>query len=61
MSSPVRFSVSSHGAVLLGRTLAACVHPIAAWQYRSRSFRVHLLAGYFMAGYVAGLMVLVFM
>jgi hypothetical protein len=42
--------------VLFGRTLAACVHPVAAWQYDSRSFRVLLLAGYFTAGFIAVLL-----
>ncbi len=39
--------------VLIGRSLAACVHPIAAWQSKARSFRVLLVAGYFALGYVA--------
>jgi hypothetical protein len=38
--------------VLIGRSLAACIHPMAAWQSRARSFRVLLVAGYFFAGYV---------
>jgi len=38
--------------VLLGRSVAACVHPMAAWQSRAKSFRVLLLAGYFAMGYV---------
>ncbi len=38
--------------VLLGRSLAACVHPMAAWQSKARSFRVLLVAGYFAVGYV---------
>jgi hypothetical protein len=47
--------------VLLGRTLAVCVHPIAAWQYGVRSFRVLLLAGYFTAGYIAVMLAAVLM
>jgi hypothetical protein len=38
--------------ILIGRSLAACVHPMAAWQSRARSFRVMLVAGYFAMGYV---------
>lgn len=38
--------------VLIGRSLAACIHPMAAWQSRARSFRVLLVAGYFAMGYV---------
>jgi hypothetical protein len=47
--------------VIAGRTLAACVHPLAAWHSTVRSFRVLLVAGYFAAGYVAVLMALVLM
>jgi hypothetical protein len=47
--------------VLVGRTLAACIHPIAAWRYDMRSFRVLLLAGYFTAGYIAVLLAVVLM
>jgi hypothetical protein len=38
--------------VLLGRSLAACVHPMAAWQSKARSFRVLLVGGYFVVGYI---------
>jgi hypothetical protein len=47
--------------VLFGRTLAACIHPVAAWRYNIRSFRVLLLAGYFAAGYIAVLLAVVLM
>jgi hypothetical protein len=47
-------SSSSHWhEVLLGRSLAACIHPIAAWQSRARTFRVLVVAGYFAVGYIA--------
>lgn len=52
---------NSRCAVLIGRTLAACFHPMPAWRYPARSFRVLLLAGYFAAGYATGLTVLVLM
>ena len=56
-------TIQSHnrGEVLVGRTMAACVHPLAAWHSRIRSFRVLLLAGYFAAGYIAGLVAIVLM
>jgi hypothetical protein len=38
--------------IFAGRTLAACVHPTAAWHSTIRSFRVLLVAGYFAAGYI---------
>jgi hypothetical protein len=41
--------------ILAGRTLAACVHPAAAWHSTVRSFRVLLIAGYFAAGYIGAL------
>lgn len=47
--------------VLFGRTLAACINPIAAWQYHIRSFRVLLLAGYFTAGFIGVLLAAVLM
>ena len=47
--------------VLFGRTLAACIHPIAAWRYDIRSYRVLLLAGYFTAGFIAVLLAVVLM
>jgi hypothetical protein len=43
---------SNRYEVMIGRSLAACVHPLAAWRSRVRSFRVLLLAGYFTAGYL---------
>jgi hypothetical protein len=52
MTSHTPRSSSRWHEVLLGRSLAACVHPIAAWQSRARSFRVLLVASYFAMGYV---------
>jgi hypothetical protein len=58
--TPQAPSSSSHWhEVLLGRSLAACVHPIAAWQSRARSFRLMLVAGYFAMGYVTVLAAIV--
>jgi hypothetical protein len=50
-----RRTASSRFEVLAGRTLAACVHPQAAWSCTVRSFRVLLIAGYFAAGYFTAL------
>jgi hypothetical protein len=52
MPSHVPARASNRLEVLIGRSLAACVHPLAAWRSRARSFRVMLLVGYFAAGYV---------
>jgi hypothetical protein len=52
MTSQTPSSSSRWHEVLIGRSLAACVHPMAAWQSRARSFRVLLVAGYFAMGYM---------
>jgi hypothetical protein len=44
--------------ILLGRSLAACVHPVAAWRSGSRSARAQFFLGYFVAGYVVFLVLL---
>jgi hypothetical protein len=59
MPSELLPNASNRCAVLIGRTLAACVHPVPAWHSPARSYRVLLVAGYFTAGYVAGLAVMV--
>jgi hypothetical protein len=38
---------------LIGRSLAACVNPYAAWQLGSTPVRAWLLAAYFAASYLA--------
>jgi hypothetical protein len=45
------FPSSSKLEMLLGRSLAACAHPYAAWRLGARG-RVPLLVGYFLAGYL---------
>jgi hypothetical protein len=57
---------NGHGAsnryeVLVGRTMAACIYPQAAWHSTVRSFRFLLFAGYFAAGYIAGLVAIALM
>ncbi len=46
--------------IALGRTAAACVHPVAAWHTARRSMRAMLIAGYFLMGFTAVLTVLAF-
>ncbi len=46
---------STRTEVLVGRTLAACVHPYAAWRTRSIKNRLLLVAGFAAAGYIASL------
>jgi hypothetical protein len=39
--------------LLLGRSLACCAHPAAAWRILSRPRRALVVGAYFAAGYVA--------
>jgi ribose/xylose/arabinose/galactoside ABC-type transport system permease subunit len=39
--------------VLLGRSLAVCAHPHAAWRLGVPAFRLVIVGGYFAAGFVA--------
>jgi len=43
---------STRSEVFIGRSLAICAHPVAAWRTTVRSIRVLLLAGYFTAAYL---------
>jgi hypothetical protein len=45
--------------VLIGRSLAVCVHPLAAWRANARKDRLLVLAGYFTAAYAVALSALV--
>ena len=38
--------------VLIGRSVALCIHPLAAWRSRSRKDRALLLISYFAISYV---------
>jgi hypothetical protein len=38
--------------LLLGRTLAFCVHPVAAWPVLSKPWRALILTAYAAAGYI---------
>ena len=44
---------ASRTEVLIGRSLAACVHPYAAWHFGSVPVRAWVLAAYFATGYLA--------
>jgi hypothetical protein len=52
---------STHLEILIGRSLAACVHPVAAWRSGSRSARAQSFFGYFVAGYVLVFLALLLM
>jgi len=43
---------STRAEIFIGRSLAICAHPVAAWRTAARSVRLRLVAGYFTAGYV---------
>jgi hypothetical protein len=44
--------------LLLGRSLALCAHPAAAWRILSRRGRAFVLGAYFTASYLTVLMTL---
>ena len=44
-------SPSSKVEIVIGRSLAACVHPLAAWRL-GRKGRVPVVVGYFLVGYL---------
>jgi hypothetical protein len=44
---------STRSEIIIGRSLAICAHPYAAWRTTLRSVRLVLCAGYFTAGYLA--------
>jgi hypothetical protein len=43
---------------MLGRSVAICLHPVAAWLSRSQQKRLVLVGGYVGAGYVVMLIAL---
>ena len=50
--APVRTRPSNRVEVLIGRSAALCVHPLAAWRSRSRIDRALLLISYVALSYV---------
>lgn len=49
---------SSQVEIVIGRSLAACAHPQAAWR-RGRQGRIPVVIGYFLAGYLLSFVTLV--
>jgi hypothetical protein len=45
-------------ASVIGRSLALCVHPVAAWRRGSVRVRVAVIGAYFVASYTAVFLVL---
>jgi hypothetical protein len=59
MASPQRAERPSNRLeIMIGRSLAICLHPVAAWLSRSQRKRLVLVGGYVGAGYVAVLLAL---
>jgi hypothetical protein len=52
---------STRTEALIGRWLAVCVHPVAAWRTNSRSLRLLCVSGYFAGGYILVLLALGFL
>jgi len=49
---PARNRPSNRIEILVGRSAALCIHPLAAWRSRSRKDRALLLISYFAISYV---------
>jgi hypothetical protein len=58
MPPPSKDRPASQLEIFFGRSLAMCVHPMAAWQVAGKSGRLVILAGYVTAGYLSVLMAL---
>jgi len=50
--APARNRHSNRIEILLGRSAALCIHPLAAWRSPSRTDRVLLFLSYFAISYV---------
>jgi hypothetical protein len=50
---------SSRVEIMLGRSLAACIHPYVAWRYWSTWERARMVVGYAILGYIGVLGTLV--
>jgi hypothetical protein len=57
-SGPAPNATANRIEIAIGRTAAACVHPVAAWHTARRSMRAMLVAGYFAMGFSAAMAVL---
>ena len=60
VAHPTPNAAANRIEIALGRTAAACVHPVAAWRTPRRSMRAMLVVGYFAIGFTATLSVLAF-
>jgi len=49
--APARNRPSNRIEILVGRSAALCIHPLAAWRSRSRKDRALLLISYFAISY----------
>jgi hypothetical protein len=58
MATKLRAEVTVPSEIVLGRFMACCVHPVAAWRALSTSGRCLLALAYAAVGYVAALMTL---
>ena len=50
--APARNRPSNRIEVLIGRSAALCIHPLAAWRSRSSNDRTLLVISYFALSYV---------
>jgi len=60
VAHPTPNAAANRIEIALGRTAAACVHPVAAWLTKRRSMRAMLFAGYFVIGFAAAFAALLF-
>lgn len=58
-SSSLRDAFRQPPAVVVGRTVAVCAHPVAAWQVLPASWRILMFTVYTVASYLTVLSVLV--
>jgi len=49
--APARNRPSNRIEILVGRSAALCIHPLAAWRSRSRTDRALLVISYFAISY----------
>jgi hypothetical protein len=57
-SPPSKDRPSNRLEIMIGRSVAICLHPVAAWLSRSPQKRLVLVAGYVGAGYIVVLIAL---
>jgi len=58
-ASPLLRDAIRYPAVVVGRTAAACVHPVAAWRLLPASWRILALTVYAMTSYLTVLSALI--